>query len=895
MADPLHAVAAWSVGVSTVSATFAGIVASRATTPLSQNPWFVTCLVIAIITFVVLLITGILGLIAWWGKRWTRPVPAAPTPPARAANHGSNPSRQVAESPAGVPAHQVWNIPTRNLRFTGRDEILESMRDRLLSSDQVAMQVIRGIGGIGKTQLATEYAHRFNENYDIVWWIAAGQEGLIGDQLAELAGQLGCADRGADTPVMAQAVMVELRNRSRWLLIFDDADNPADIASWLPSSPTGHVLITSRGGGWEEIAHPFSLREFDRVESTGLIRGQIPSLTAVDADRLAEALGDLPLGVAQATQYLANTQMSADEYLRLLSTRASEIMSEGQLPSYQVSLAAATSQTFNQLTKENPAAAQLAALCAFLSPEPVPIRIFTVASNCLPDPLTQSLTDPLTFRRMLLAIDRLGLARLDGGQLQMHRLTQVILRDHVVSNQPIMLRTVESMLVANEPGDPADPANWPEWMRLLSHLLAVSLVTTSDDRFRDLICRATLYLLVRGDTHAALRVASRLQKEWQERLGIDNRHTLWASCNLAEALRRMGRFTEAGPLYEDLLVRARSALGPDHILTLRIADGFAINLHQLGKVEEARTMLEDTLRRRRRLLGADHPDTLTSATNLANNLSELGELRRARELHEGTLSRRRRVLGNDHLGTLRTAVMLAKDLQDLGEGEAARTLGADTLRRMRTVLGEAHPDTLVCAGNLAIFLQESGEVGAARALNEDTLPRMRTVLGDDHPDTLRTATYLVVNMIASGETPPTRDALATFEVFAERMSDNGEFLSMWAFCIMPSDPEKALELLDRALSLGMTHDGVIIGNKLYCLRSMERYTRGIIYASEIYDDWDEIHGERAIMWSIEDNLKPVRVNVRPYIIDVIESIALSSRSNAIQANWKDRVRDLRGR
>ncbi len=605
---------------------------------------------------------------------------------------------------------RVWNIPARNPGFTGRDGLLTAVRERLLAGEKAVVQALRGMGGVGKTQLAAEYAYRFAGAYDLAWWVNAEQGGLIGDQFAALGLELGCVQAGAGTGAVRSAVLAELRERGRWLLVFDNAEDPADVKGWLPGGG-GHVLITTRDRGWDEIAAPVEVDVLARAESVALLQDRVDGLGTANADRLAGELGDLPLGIAQAAGFMAETGMSATQYLGLLRTRAGQLLAQGAPGSYPRSLAVTTELIADRLAGEDPAAVELASLCAFLAPEPIPGDLFTDAAADLPEELAARASDSLAWQQTLARLARQSLARIDHRGLVMHRLTQAILRDRLTPVQAAATRTcAEAILAASDPRDQANPVTWPRWARLMPHLLAADLTATDSPDLRWLACAACGYLLARGDTRSALELASDLRQQWRDRLGADQEHVLAITHYLAWALHEMGRYAEARDLNQDNVDRHRRILGEDHPLTLTTANQLVNDLRFLGEVQAARDLAQDALDRRRRVLGADHPDTLISASELAANLSDLGEVQAARDLNQDTLDRRRRVLGADHPDTLRSAFQLAGDLRDLGEVQAARDLAQDTLDRRRRVLGADHPDILRSANNLAADLRALDEV-----------------------------------------------------------------------------------------------------------------------------------------------------------------------------------------
>ena len=124
-------------------------------------------------------------------------------------------------------SRRLWgNVPARNPGFTGREDILAAVREALLTGGNAVVQALHGMGGVGKTQLAVEYAHKFADSYDLVWWIAAEQAELITGQFAALADDLGCVKPGTELDTLRRAVLAELRELDRWLLVFDNAESP---------------------------------------------------------------------------------------------------------------------------------------------------------------------------------------------------------------------------------------------------------------------------------------------------------------------------------------------------------------------------------------------------------------------------------------------------------------------------------------------------------------------------------------------------------------------------------------------------------------------------------------------------------------------------------------------
>jgi tetratricopeptide repeat protein/NB-ARC domain-containing protein/AAA domain-containing protein len=729
-----------------------------------------------------------------------------------------------ARFPGSTP--RISNAPGRNATFTGRDVNLEKLRDEILGgSPAVILPVaLHGLGGVGKTQVALEYVHRFKADYDLVWWVEAEQADFIRTSMAALARQLGLPV-GENVPQAAQAARDALRRGepySRWLVVFDNAANPDELDAYLPDLPTtgtGHVLVTSRNLAWASRANSLEVDVFSRAESVYHLTRRVPGLSPEDASAIADAVGDLPLAVESATAWLASSGTPVRQYLEDLEKETGRVLSVDRSGEYPV-LKATWNLAFQRLRAHEPAAARLLELCAFMDPDSIAMDL--IMSDDMVDalrPYNEFVTEKMVIGNIVQQIVQLSLIKVDPqtNSLRMHRLVQQAVREELGEDEKGAIEhVVHEILAGARPrrGDTDDPENWPRYSIIWPHLLPSRTVECNEENARLLLVDRVRFLWLTGEYPDALELGRTLEASWSaavEQHGRDTktglafyRQLLHLRYHMANALRSQGKFQEARTVDREVLADQKLVLPERHPHILATAAALAADLRGLGHFQEALTMDLQTYDDFLKAYWEDHPRTLSEANNLAVSYRLMGEFTKANEIDEDTLTRRRAVLGERHPLTLYSSANLARDQRETGAYEYSAGWLRKALEDYRGIVGENAPDTLRTAKSLAVSLRKAGHLDEALTITRDTYQRYLERFGPHVPDTLACAVSLAADLSANGDqAEATRIAEEVLDKYRESLDPAHPYTfatinNLSTYARKVGDRERARELAEQA-------------------------------------------------------------------------------------------------
>ncbi|MGD0245938.1 MAG: FxSxx-COOH system tetratricopeptide repeat protein [Streptosporangiaceae bacterium] len=649
-------------------------------------------------------------------------------------------------------------MPSRLPDFVGRETWLAALRQALTRDDGVGLVAIQGLPGVGKTQLAVEYASRYAYEYDLVWWVPCGDIDAAHRSMADLAVQAGGADGAGETADRDYAELFDALRRhqrfERWLLIFDSADEPEDVRELIPLVP-GDVLITTRSTRWEASGELVELDVFDREESIEFLRRRMPKASQVVAHQLADGVGDLPLFLEHA----AESHTAVNAYLARLNSDPLTLLADHPAD-YHSTIGDVWQTTIDQLRADALDAFDLLCCLASFGAEPVP-RDAIERGGFLPDVSIHSLLrNPIRVAGAIGKLRRAGLLRVSLGprSLAVHRVTRYVVRALAARSDSDgrSRHDVHLLLAAADPRTPDDPTSWHSFAALHGHAVASGAVACQQELVREFVVNLARYLTVAGDTRSAIALADEAITQWDKdagesgAVGSDSR----AMMRVAKvgALFGQGAWGEAFKLQEETLAEMRAE--PERWSASIIGlEGMVGAQHRIaGNFAEALAADRDAMRAHASEFGNDDPRTFSVAHSLVADLTLSGAVVEASavaaELHRNCLA----FYGD----TSHPAVLAARGVLgrcqwlDGHYGEAAAAL-AEVHRGYAALpddymLTENHPWRLSHEIDYAITRRDNGPTAAdLRLLADDALELRRRcwrARGANHPQTLASTVVL---------------------------------------------------------------------------------------------------------------------------------------------------------
>jgi tetratricopeptide (TPR) repeat protein len=637
--------------------------------------------------------------------------------------------------PGALPG--IWNLPLRLRHFAGREAMLSAVGD-LLARERTCALV--GLGGVGKSRLALEFAHRNVGGYEFVWRIRTHNEATARADLADLATALGISDPEGPRGERIEALRAELANRDDWLLIFDDAPGPEGLLPLIPPGSSGRILVTSRTStGWQAIGGSIEIGPFTDTEAVGFLTDRLGGADGcADVRKVCEALGNLPLAVEQAAGYMETTGVSPAGYLERLRGRSPELLSRPHPIDYEHTIST-TWQLSMERIKDHDEAHRLLSFCAYLGADQIPRGLFESSNLTAVD-------------AGLAELRRFSLISLDRDNISLHPLVQWVVRHS--QSPPERSETVTRLKGTLQDAWPEDsgfdPESWPACAALAPHLqsfayLLLEIENIPDWMAGEFLLKVGVYLRCRGDLPTAADVleaavkALESDEESPEYLTIralgehgvvlsylgNNKRAVAAQNRALEGLEaggidldpgttyqmagitfcEAGDYARGGEMIEKGLEIFQEAEEPDlHNIASAISNlGNVTRL--LGDLDRARELQLESIQKLKEAHNPNHPDVAISLAALARVEKELRDPSAARDALQQALGIFESSLGPDSLEVGRVHHDLAAIDLDEENFEDAREHCSQAIENYRKTVGPEHRAAIACLAIIAALDQ----------------------------------------------------------------------------------------------------------------------------------------------------------------------------------------------
>jgi tetratricopeptide (TPR) repeat protein len=629
-------------------------------------------------------------------------------------------------------AKPIFQIPfARKTAFTGRDSLLDELREDL-TGDALPKHVkaLYGLGGIGKTQTAVEYAYRHADAYRIVYWVRAEESATICLDYAALAREMSLPLAGdASLEEIRDALRHHLENREDYLLIFDNASGPDQLRDFIPTPCRGGVLITSRNPNWGSLTRSVAVHGWTRDDSVQFLRKRTGRMDAdATARKLAQALGDLPLAMEQAAALILQSRISFADYLREFESHWAELLAERRPGGdYPDSVAMTWELSLRRAQQENPSSLRLLNLLAFLSPDGVSRALLAHNFQHLPEDLSMTVADNLALGRAIGCLTELSLIDVrsdpsalapDRTVISLHRLVGALARDRLTEDERRLWATVAARLISNAfVFDSTNPFSWPQAGAALPHALAAATHAQATGVPVEITCglldHAGRYLNRFAQYDQAKDLLDRALALSRRAYGDESPKVSAIANNLGRVLARLGQRDLARQHFEWALAIDRNTYGDADPHAATVMNNYAMVLHATGQLDNARQHFESALAIFENQYGTNHPKIATLLNNLGYIHLAAGDYQSAHDLLHRALTIAEQTLGGAHPTLGAILHNLGRSIVGLGHPLMARDHLDRALAIDRNAYGDAHPDVLRDYLSLAALARKLNDPEAA--------------------------------------------------------------------------------------------------------------------------------------------------------------------------------------
>jgi tetratricopeptide (TPR) repeat protein len=625
--------------------------------------------------------------------------------------------------------------------------MLQKLHDSLQTGTTAALTqtAIMGLGGVGKTQLALEYAYRYASDYSGIWWVRAEEAVTLAQDYAELGPPLGIEIK-VDQGQTIREVQKQLSHCQGFLLIFDNATDPNSIESYLPTGAGTRAIVTTRAQAWPGALGQ-DVEELPLAAAIDLLCKRTGQNDPKAAEDIANRLGCLPLAIDQAAAYLQACKTTLSKYSTLLEQHGLELLERGQAYQSKQTVGTTWAMALEQLQASCPAAADLLKFCAFLAPEAIHVSALAEAKEHLPAALANVVSDELLLNDAKIELLKYSLIRTDGEAISIHRLVQEVIRTRLTPKESdqwlkAALRAVNGLF----PQESHDVRTWPVCSRWLAHGLALANWERADDldagACSRLVDRCAGYLKSRADYGAAEPLFRRALGIDEKSLGPNHPELAIRLNHLALLLSDTNRRAEAEVLFRRALDIDERSLGPNHPEVAICLNNLAKLLRETSRLAEAEPLVRRALDIDERSLGPNHPEVAICLNNLANLLREANRLAEAEPLIRRALGIDEKSLGPNHPSVavrLNNLALLYSKANRHAEAEPLfrRALGID-----EKSLGPNHPNVAFRLWGLGALLRDTNRSTEAEPPLRRALAIFEASLGLENPWTVKCRAHL---------------------------------------------------------------------------------------------------------------------------------------------------------